>query len=153
MSQHLSSQEILDWMNGEYSSEAGRHVRECPECAAQIERLTDTLAMFRGSVRETAEQIGQGQMVFRMPRRTTAWRWAAAAAALLILASVPIYEYQQNASRQARQKAAELARQDKELMEQVDAELSEGVAAPMKPLEKMVSWRKESGNQQELRKF
>ncbi len=136
MSQHLSSQQILDWMNGDYSPEADRHVRECADCAAQVESLTHTLAMFRSSVREASagliEQRAEQQVVLRMPQRRVAWRWLPVAAALVVLAAMPVYKLQQQ---QARQKAAEVARQDAELMEQVDAELSEEVASPMKPLE------------------
>ena len=140
MSQHLSSQQILDWMNGDYSPEADRHVRECADCAAQVESLTDTLAMFRSSVREASAGISEQQVVLRMPARKFSWRWLPVAAALVVLAGVPVYKVQQ----QARQKAAEVARQDAELMEQVDAELSAEVASPMKPLE---------AGTQETRKF
>ena len=62
-------------------------------------------------------------------------RWALAAAALLVLAVVPIYRNAQD-----RQRQAEIARADTLLLEQVDAEVSRAVPRPMEPLVKLVSW-------------
>jgi ribosomal protein S14 len=135
MSEHLSSKQITEWTIEDRSAEASRHIQECAECASQVERLRESLEMFRGAMRETAEQCSAQQKVLRVPGRRTAVLWLTAAAALVTLTVLPIYQV-----RESRHKAAETARQDAELMEQVNAELSEGVAAPMKPLEKLVSW-------------
>jgi hypothetical protein len=62
-------------------------------------------------------------------------RWALVAAALLVLAAVPIYRNAQD-----RQRQAEIARADALLLEQVDAEVSRAVPRPMEPLVKLVSW-------------
>jgi hypothetical protein len=138
MSKHLSSEQISDWMAGERSSvvaeQAAQHVHDCGECAAEIERLTESLAMFRVAVRETAGTFTERQRVFGIPKRRVAVLWATAAAALVTLAIIPVYQGQQNRHK------AEIARQDAVLMEQVNAGLSENVASPLKPLEKMVSW-------------
>jgi hypothetical protein len=54
-----------------------------------------------------------------------------------------------------RQQSAQMARQDAELLDEVNAELSSGVAEPMKPLERMVSWGREGAPEKagEARKF
>jgi hypothetical protein len=148
MNQHLSSQQILEWMNGENSPGAKLHVGECAECAAQVERLAGSLQMFRDAVREVADRSGEGQTVLRMPRRRMALRWITAAAALVMLAGVPIFKVQED-----RHRAAELARQDAELLDEVNAELSSGVAEPMKPLQKMVIWGSETTKRAETREF
>jgi hypothetical protein len=135
MSEHLSSEQITDWLIGERPAEAVQHARVCPECAAQVAQLSETLDMFRGAVRETAGSFGEGRKVFLVPRRRTAVMWATVAAALVTLVALPAYQV-----REKKHRAAEMAQQDSELMEQVNAELSEGVARPMRPLEKMVSW-------------
>jgi hypothetical protein len=62
-------------------------------------------------------------------------RWALVAAALLVLAAVPVYRNVQD-----RQRQAEIARADALLLEQVDAEVSRAVPRPMEPLVKLVSW-------------
>jgi hypothetical protein len=152
MTRHLSSQQILEWMNGERAVEAEQHVRDCAECGQRVDRLRESLELFRGSVRETAENNfearSEGQTVLRMPRRRTALRWLTAAAAVILLAGLPIFKVQED-----RQRAAEVARQDAELMREVDAELSSEVAAPLKPLEKMVSWGTGSAAQVDKRRF
>jgi predicted anti-sigma-YlaC factor YlaD len=148
MNQHLSSKRIAGWTIEDHSAEEVQHIQECTECAAQVERLAETLGMFRVAVRETAANFVEQRQVLQMPRRRMAVLWLTVAAALMTLAVVPVYRVQEN-----RQKAAEMARQDAELMEQVNAELSEGVAAPMKPLEKMVSWGPTAKSAGEERKF
>lgn len=135
MSEHLTSEQIAEWMIGGREVEAAQHVETCAECQRQVDQLQETLGMFRGAVRETAGSLGERQRVFQLPRRRVAVLWATVAAALVTLAIVPAYEVQAR-----RLKAAETARQDAELLEQVNAELSEDIAGPMKPLEKMVSW-------------
>lgn len=131
MSRHLSSDQIAEWMLGAPSADAAQHVRECGECSTEIDRLTESLSMFRGAVRETAESQKVLQLPNQMAKRRVAVLWATVAAALVSLAVLPIYHGK---------KVAETARQDAELMEQVNLELSLDVASPMKPLQKMVSW-------------
>lgn len=137
-------------MNGECSLEASRHLHACEKCSAEVEKLTSALGMFRGAVRESAEKFGERQRVFAMPRRSMAFRWVAAAAAIVILAGLPIYRVKVE---QERQLAAQMAREDAELLSQVDAELSAGVAGPMKPLQKMVAWTSESKASTAARQF
>jgi len=148
MNQHLSSKQIVEWMIEDHSVEAEHHVESCAECAAQIGRLKDSLGMFRGAVRETAAHFSESQKVFAMPKRWMAVLWLTAAAALVTVTAFPVYKVQEN-----RQKAAEIVRQDAELMEQVNAGLSEGVAAPMKPLERLVSWGPAAKRTEEKRSF
>jgi ribosome-binding ATPase YchF (GTP1/OBG family) len=137
MSEHLSSEQIADWMLGDRAAEAMQHVRACAECERRVEQLEETLGMFRGAVRETADSFDERQRVFEIPRRRMGVMWATLAAALVTLVAIPVYQVQERHQHQA---AAAVVQQDAELMEQVNAELSEDVARPMKPLEKMVSW-------------
>jgi hypothetical protein len=136
MSRHLSSQEISRWIVGERTPQQEQHVRQCTECGAELARMEAALVLFRGSVRHWSDRQ------VRVPRRLAApgprplpLRWALAAAALLVLAAVPIYRNAQD-----RQHQAEMARADALLLEQVDAEVSRAVPRPMEPLAKLVSW-------------
>jgi hypothetical protein len=142
MSQHLSAQQISQWMIGERTPLEEQHVRECPACGAELARLEGSLELFRGSVRHWSD------LQVRVPRPLTPTRgsrgyparplpvrWALIAAALLVLAAVPIYR-----NAQERQRQAEIARTDALLLEQVDAEVSRAVPRPMEPLVKLVSW-------------
>jgi hypothetical protein len=135
MSQHLSSGEISQWMIGERTPQQEQHVRQCSECGAEVARMEAALGLFRDSVRHWSD----GQV--RVPRpltpepRPQPIRWVLVAAALLVLAAVPIYRNAQD-----RQRQAEIARADALLLEQVDAEVSRAIPRPMEPLVKLVSW-------------
>ena len=142
MSQHLSSREVSQWIIGERTPQQEQHVRQCPECGAELARMEAALALFRGSVRHwrgrqsRAEPPAIGSISpVRRGSRIQPVRWALVAAALLVLAAVPIYRNAQETQRQA-----EIARADALLLEQVDAEVSRAVPRPMEPLVKLVSW-------------
>jgi hypothetical protein len=142
MNRHLSSREVSQWMIGERTPQREQHVRQCPECGAEVARLEASLALFRGSVRHWsdgqrgAEPPAVGSI---LPARRGSWaqplRWALVAATLLVLAAVPVYR-----NVQERQRQAEIARADALLLEQVDAEVSRAVPRPMEPLVKLVYW-------------
>ena len=56
MNQHLSSREISQWMMGERTPQQEQHVRQCPECGAEVTRMEAALALFRGSVRHWSDR-------------------------------------------------------------------------------------------------
>jgi hypothetical protein len=153
MSQHLSSQQISRWMIGERTPQEEQHARECPECGAELARLEAALALFRGSVRHWSDgqsravPPGAGRIALARRSRTQPIRWASVAAALLVLAAVPVYRNVQEKQRQA-----EIARADALLLEQVDAEVSRAVPRPMEPLVKLVSWDFSSADGDENRR-
>ena len=141
MSRHLSSREVSQWMIGERTPQQEQHVRQCSQCGAELTRLEASLALFRGSVRNWSDGQSRAEppaMGSILPVRRGSWaqplRWALVAAALLVLAAVPIYRNVQD-----RQRQAEIARADALLLEQVDAEVSRAVPRPMEPLAKLVS--------------
>jgi hypothetical protein len=135
MSQHLSSQEISQWMIGERPPQQEQHVRQCSQCGAELARMEAALALFRGSVRHWSDRQSRVPRPLAPGPRPHPMRWALVAAALLVLAAVPIYRNAQD-----RQRQAEIARADALLLEQVDAEVSRAVPRPMEPLVKLVSW-------------
>ena len=55
MNQHLSEDEISQWVSGERTVEAERHLYECPECAADVGGMEKMLALFRESGREWSD--------------------------------------------------------------------------------------------------
>jgi hypothetical protein len=142
MSQHLSSPEVSQWMIGERTPQQEQHVRQCSECGAELARMEAALGLFRGSVRHwsggqsRSEPPAMGSILAaRRGPRIQPMRWVLVAAALLVLAAVPIYR-----NAQEKQRRAEIARADSLLLEQVDAEVSRAVPRPMEPLAKLVSW-------------
>lgn len=136
MNGHLSSEQLSRWMIGERADPQEEHIHDCPECAARLAGVESAIALFRASVRNSGELCGPP----RLSLPSNAWsvrssRWASVAAALLLLAAIPVYRNSRDRRRQA-----EMARADAALLEQVDAGISRAVPAPMEPLVKLVSW-------------
>lgn len=139
---HLSSEGICRWMAGERAAEEERHVRECSLCGAEVARLESALKRFGGAVRErSAAQPGaQSPGAWQADRAVRQWRvrrlrWSLAAAALVVLAAIPVWK-----STRDRRVAAEAARADAILMEQVDRQVSRTVPVSLEPLVNLVAW-------------
>lgn len=141
MSRHLSSEQISRWVMGEREAPEEEHVRDCTDCRTELSRLESVLAQFRSSaLGVVAQPLPPANFDFlsatERPRRAPApARWVLAAAAFLILLTVPLY---QNA--RERKRAVERAEADTLLMEQVDRAVSRTVPRTMEPLVELVRW-------------
>jgi len=125
---HLSTEQIAQWVAGQWTPEAELHVAGCAQCRAQLSEFEEVLAQFGMSVRSVAPPpVTHWQRRLMWPRFLA----VAAAGALLL---VPVYR-----ERQVRERAA-LERQDAQLLQQVDSEISRAVPGAMDPLVKMESW-------------
>jgi hypothetical protein len=136
MIEHLSGEQISQWMLGERGPRLERHVAECDECRAQLAGLETTLLQFRGAVREMSSSAPPP--AWRQPASGPWFSWprlAFAAVTLLLLAVLPVYW-----SARVKRQAAESARADALLLEQVDSSISRAVPAPMEPLVNLVTW-------------
>ncbi len=51
MNQHLSSEQLSNYLMGEATLEETAHARACPSCGRELARLESSLALFRGAVR------------------------------------------------------------------------------------------------------
>ena len=148
MNRHLSSSEISRWMIGEHTPQQEHHVRECPECSAELARLEASLSLFRDSVRQWSDRqsSGSNQGAWKVERTRTGFMgqprlWALVTAMVLMLAVIPIYRDAQH-----KQREAERALADAVLLEQVDDQLSRAVPAPMEPL---VAWSSDENSTEE----
>ena len=149
MNKHFSSEQISRWMIGERTAQDEEHARQCPECAAKVAGFESAIVLFRESVRACGDSYRRPEIpllagVRRARRNFVARpsRWAPVAAALVLLAAIPIYTNSRDRRRQA-----EMARADAALLEQVDVEISRAVPAPMEPLVELVSWNTNGASQ------
>jgi hypothetical protein len=138
MIEHLSGEQISQWMIGDRSPQLERHVAECDECRAQLEQLESTLSQFRGAVRDWSGSATTAPG-WRQPVSHGAWfswpRAALAAVMLFLMVAAPFYW-----SAEQRRRAAEVERADTLLLEQVDSEISRAVPEPMEPLVNLATW-------------
>jgi hypothetical protein len=87
MKTHLSEEQISAYIAGDRSREADHHLRDCPECAAQVASTQKSLLLFRDSGFQCAE-YWQKQPQTRVSRSPGRWAAAGAALAVAIIASV-----------------------------------------------------------------
>ena len=139
MNQHLSPQQIDEWVLNPFDTqrpaEVEEHLRSCPACAGEAARVAEPLTLFSGAVRSWGEeQMGPVRGWARVEKRNPGW-WRAglAVATLWLLVAVPVYRH-----RQQTREAALTAAQDEILLQQVERELSQSVPSPMEPLAKLM---------------
>jgi hypothetical protein len=147
VSQHLTSQQISEYLAGQRIPATEEHLRGCPDCAAEVERATEPLKLFRASVCALGErQMGPTRFVAQgRPARAFGplqWQLAMVAAALVI-AAIPLVRHFQPAPRTtapiAMAQVAGAQVSDEALLRQVETEISRSVPATMEPLEKLMS--------------
>jgi hypothetical protein len=130
VNRHLSSEEISGWLSGERAL-LEAHVRDCAQCAEKLAQMEESLASFKGAVRNFSEHHRPAPVAMRRTSEVFWARLAATAAAVAILAAIPVYVAHERHQ-------AEIARQDDILLQHVAADVSRGVAAPMEPLDRLM---------------
>lgn len=143
MSKHLSHEALSKWMAGDSSPLDERHMRECPECIEELNTLQEALGQFRGSVihwadRECSRKVPDAARLARISRRIfiRRFRWLSAAAAISVVALIPVYKKSVEHRRQT-----EIAQEsiDAELLERINAHLSQTAPMSLQPLTTLVS--------------
>jgi hypothetical protein len=71
MNRHLVSEEISWWIAGERTLEAQRHVAECAQCQAEVDRLQEGFSQFR----ESGQRWSAHWYAAREARRERVWFW------------------------------------------------------------------------------
>ena len=141
MSRHLSERQMSEWVLGERSPDAEKHVGECARCREAVNGAGQALAAFRESARQWSEnELGAAAPDAWTTERARPWitfrslRWACLAAMVLVLAGVSVVWRGQRPS------AQDSAAADAVLLQQIDADVSQTVPDSMEPLVKLVSW-------------
>jgi hypothetical protein len=146
MNTHLSSEQISRWMAGDSNPSADRHLKECPQCAAEIARLQALLGTFRSSVIEwnalqRSAEAPERWMPTEHRHRFAGGlqRWKLAAATLVILLAVSIWKNYSDHRRET-----EAFEADVRLWEEVNSHISQPIPSPMAPLMNLVAWESEA---------
>jgi anti-sigma factor RsiW len=144
MIEHLSAEQISQWMVGARTPQLVQHVADCAECGAELAQLETALAQFRAAMREPA--LSPVPPAWREPAPNSPWyswtRLVLATAVLLILVAVPV-----SWRARIREQAAQAALADSQLLESVDSAISQAVPEPMEPLVSLVNWNSNSTDQ------
>lgn len=138
MIEHLSAEQISQWMIGERTPELEQHVAECADCRDELEQMEDALSQFRTAMRDPANSLPAPR--WREPAAHAARSWwprLVLASVLLVAAALPVF-WKVRSHEQAQREQA--ARADSQLLESVDSEISQAVPEPMEPLVSLVTW-------------
>ena len=134
---HLSPEQISNVVAGIRIPEEA-HVRDCPDCTREAERVRDLLTLFRSSVREWTETLDHAEFPvheamhlqarrYRGPHRAPV-AWVLATAALAAAVAIPMYKDSRE------QEAKAQAQRDSQLLDDVNAQLSRSGPLAMDPL-------------------
>jgi hypothetical protein len=138
---HLSPEQISSVVAGLRIPEED-HLRNCADCAREVERVQSVLTVFRSSVRELTDKMDHSEFPVHeaVSSRTHAVRphrapmaWVLAAAALAAAVAIPIYQD----SRDRELKAQE--ERDAQLLDDVNAQLSRSGPLAMDPLMQLMA--------------
>ncbi len=143
---HLSAWEREEYVLDQRTPQMLRHLAECAECRAAVERLEHGVSVFRRAAVEWSSEClatrpQQLQFASMRRRSSTALRWAIAAIipiVLLILALLPFH------FSSPPRPAAQIS--DDALLEQVDEQVSVAVPSSMESLTHLVSTESSTGS-------
>lgn len=139
---HLSPEQISSVVAGIRIPE-DTHVSECAECIREVERVRNTLMLFRSSVREWTDSLDHSEFPLQstldlQSRRHPILRthrahrapvaWVLATAALAAAVAIPMYQDSRA------QEAKAQAEKDSQLLDDVNAQLSRSGPLAMDPL-------------------
>jgi hypothetical protein len=143
MSKHLSEDQFAKCLVGQSTSAELQHITECADCNNELDRLAATLSLFRNALRDRidARVASQAPRVSRLPLRhhpdasgIPQWRWALAAAAVVVLVTVPFLTREKEPQTVVEKAPPQM--DPDALMNAVNLHLSRTVPAPM---ERMIS--------------
>ena len=136
MSNHLSQDQFAKCFVGRSTSAELRHMMECPECSAELDRFGHTISLFRSAIRDRidAQVAAQAPGVPQLSIRPAAagipkWHWALVAPAVAVLVMVPLLTSNKEPQEVIEKGLAETS--PDALMDAVNLHLSRTVPAPM----------------------
>jgi hypothetical protein len=140
MNDHLTSQQINEFVAGAAAPALEEHVHACNLCRAEADRLSDTLALFRDAARNWSVEQQSARPLISVdlnasPHRSVnfwhlGWTTAALAACLIAGLALP----RQHAAKPVPAHTTVAPISDAELLGRVDRELSETVAPSLQPI-------------------
>jgi hypothetical protein len=136
MSKHLTEDQIARCFVGQSSIGERQHIQQCAACGAELERLANSISLFRNAVRDRIDAcvaVHAPAIVFqdRPPVVTTPiWKWAMVTVVAVLLVALPLFitrpqQFVDNAS---------TTTDPDTLMREINLHLSRTMPAPMEPI-------------------
>ncbi|HUB83270.1 MAG TPA: hypothetical protein VMB03_30925 [Bryobacteraceae bacterium] len=149
MIEHLSAEQISQWVIGERTAQLEEHVEECAACRGELAQIESTISQFRTAMRDPANLAPAPE--WRIPAPFASWftwpRVVLTATALAALLAMPISWRVRTHEQALREQAVRAAQADAQLLESVDSEISQAVPETMQPLVTLATWNSSSAKQ------
>jgi hypothetical protein len=132
MSKHLTEDQFASCIVGQSTFEERKHLTECAECGAELDRFRGTISVSRSAVRACVDaRVASHQPLLSelVARRDPKWRWGLVAATALLLAIIPFAS-----TNRVSPPKAQVETDADALMRAVDLQLSRTIPAPMEPM-------------------
>jgi hypothetical protein len=141
---HLTDDQLSEWLAGESTAETRSHLEACPQCRDEAGTLRDGISRYSFSLRDQARHAQAAHLVNVDPKKTLAahrLRWAAAAALAMLLAAPTAWMMRPRvvpaplstaSATSASQPSATMS--DDELLEAVNNDLNRDVPQALAPI-------------------
>jgi len=139
VSRHLSARDISECVIGNRSDTVEGHLNACSECAGEVARMSESIAMFGSAIREWSEQQ-EGNVEIKAPDPAPnhfwdmgmfRWQVATASMAALLLAAIPVHRMNH---REPVPMTMTAAVSDDALLRDVETQISRSVPVSIEPL-------------------
>jgi hypothetical protein len=147
MSEHLSHERFARCFV-ESLPELEGHVRECPECSAELKRFGESVGQLRDKIRGRINAHVESLPVHASPRQKERtghpkWQWALATATVVVVGLIPMATLDTRLGARSPKVSTEI--DPSVLMDSINLHLSRDLPAPMEPM-MVVFPRKESAS-------
>jgi len=139
MSYHLSEDQFGKCAVGQAGKTERKHIDNCPECRAEVDRFAKTLSLFRGAVSDRVDaraaslELTIPSIAVRPPvARIPLWRWAAVVTLFVFVVGIPFFISAPKPPQLINDTSTEI--DPDALMRAVNLHLSRTVPAPMEPV-------------------
>jgi len=141
MSNHLSEDQTAKCAIGASTKAELRHLSECAECSAELDRFGNTLSLFRSAVRHRVYDRLALHALGVAPSRPaqagiSTWRWAFVVAGFVVVVLLPFFMTENIPQETSTQSSNETSANA--VMDRVNLHLSRTVPAPMEPLMSLI---------------
>lgn len=136
MNRHLTSEQISEWLAGEYSSEVEQHLADCAACRVEVALFKTTLKVFRQSAHNWADQnCAPARATLRHVKRApyrSAFRAFCLVGAMLLVCFF--------ADTVRREISVRTLNSESALLQRVNSQIAQDVPSSFAPLDSLVSF-------------
>jgi anti-sigma factor RsiW len=139
MSNHLTEDQIAKCVAGQSTRAELKHLADCAECSAELERFGTMISTFSSAIRQRVDARvalqRPGGYEFSLPPTAPGvplWRWALITAAMVVLVVIPFFTTPIRNKEVVEPRPTEMS--PDEVMDAINRHLSRTIPAPMEPI-------------------